>query len=391
VKVFEEIWETIDEKYYDPKFNGVNWRAVRDRYRPLIEQAGTDDQFYTLLKQMVGELRDAHTRFHTPRERRERKDQQRVTVGVSIFEVEGQTVIVGVDPRSDAERLGVEPGMVVKSINGVPIAELLAAQKARLEPSSSERATGIRLYNRIIEGESGSQLRIALARSNGDQFDVTLTRRSVDDLPKVTWRRLPSGYGYMRLNIWKSPIHREFERALHRLRDAPGMIIDLRGNPGGEVDEVLDIAEHFFPERIPFGRFIARSGKTLKLFAGEDDDDDELYRGSLVVLINESSGSGSEMFAGVLQETGRARVIGRPSCGCLLGIARFREVKGGGELAISELAYQSPKGRILEGNGVIPDEQVNVTIADLVRKRDLTLESAESALRAGLKASTSVR
>jgi carboxyl-terminal processing protease len=127
----------------------------------------------------------------------------------------------------------------------------------------------------------------------------------------------------------------------------------------------------------------------LQLFAGEDNED-EVYRGMVAILVNESSGSGSEMFAGVLQENGRAVVVGRQSCGCLLGIAKFREVEGGGELAVSELAYLSPKGRRLEGKGVIPDELVGLTIADLQRHRDAALESAENALRTPTLKTTTV-
>src|SRR5712692_1453331 len=102
VEVFEEVWETINEKYYDASFNGVDWPALRERYRPLIERASTDDEFYGILKRMVGELHDAHTRFHTPEERRERERLQAVSAGISIYEVEGKPVIASVEPGSDA-------------------------------------------------------------------------------------------------------------------------------------------------------------------------------------------------------------------------------------------------------------------------------------------------
>ena len=160
----------------------------------------------------------------------------------------------------------------------------------------------------------------------------------------------------------------------------------MRGNPGGEVDEVLKIASYFVVERTHFGRFFTRSGKLLDLYTGRDEDD--MYNGALAILVNEGSGSGSEMFSGVLQENGRAIVIGRQSCGCLLGIAKYRKVKGGGELAISELGYLSPGGRKFEGAGVIPDEKITLTIADLQNDRDAALEQAENLLRESPKSST---
>src|SRR5689334_13413623 len=130
--IFSDAWETINEKYYDPSFNGVNWRAVREQYRPVAEAARTDDDFYTVMKKMVGELRDAHTRFATPRERMEREQLKAITAGVSISEVEGKPVIVSVESGSEAARAGVELGMAVTAIDGKPVAEKLAEAQARV-------------------------------------------------------------------------------------------------------------------------------------------------------------------------------------------------------------------------------------------------------------------
>lgn len=388
VEVFEEVWETVNQKYYDGSFNGVDWRAMRDRYRPLVQEAADDEGFYDVLKRMVGELHDAHTRFHTPEQRRERERLQAVTAGLSIFEVEGKVVVISVEPDSDAARAGVEPGMIVLTVDGKPVADRLAEARARVAGTSSDRAVRLRVYRMIIDGDPGAALRMSLTRADGSTLDVALIRRIVSDTAEVTSRRLTSGLGYIRLTLWKSPIRKQFKKALERLRDTPGVVIDLRGNPGGEADEVVTIASYFFDSHVPFGKFSKRSGKAIYL---RTDDDDRVYKGPVAILVNEGSGSGSELFAGVMQENGRAMIVGRQSCGCVRGISEFKKVKGGGELAVSEYGYLSPKENTFEGTGVIPDKTVELKISDLQGRRDAALEESERLLKAKAETRTSGR
>ena len=386
VGVFEEVWETIDQKYYDPSFNGVDWRAVRDRYRPLVEHATNNEEFYGLLKLMVGELHDAHTRFHTPEQRRERERLQAVSAGLSVFDVEGKVVVVSVEPDSDASRAGVERGMIVLAIDGKPVADCLAEARARVAGTSSDRAVRLRLYRMIIDGEPGTTLRMNLARGDGSRLDVALSRRIVPDTAVVTSRRLASGSGYIRLTLWKSPIRKQFKKALEQLKDAPGIVIDIRGNPGGEAEEVVKIASYFFNSHVPFGKFSKRSGKAIYL---RTDENDQIYKGPVAILVNEGSGSGSELFAGVMQENGRAVIVGRRSCGCVLGISEFKKLKGGGELAVSEYGYLSPRENSFEGTGVTPDKTVELKISDLQGHRDAALDEAERLVRAKTDIKTS--
>jgi carboxyl-terminal processing protease len=376
--IFSDAWETINEKYYDPSFNGVNWRAVRERYRPVAEAARSDDDFYVVMKKMVGELRDAHTRFATPRERMEREQLKAITAGVAISEVEGKPVVVSVEPNSEAARMNVEPGMIVLAINGKPVAERIAEAEARVAGTSTERAVKLRVYRQLVEGDPGTPLRLTLERADGSHMDVSLMRRIVPDAAQVISRRLASGVGYIRLTLWKAPAHKEFKRALESLKDAPGIIVDLRGNPGGEAQEVVRIGSYFFNTRTSFGQFISRGGKSFTLYT---DRDDQVYSGPVMILVNEGSGSGSELFSAAMQENGRAAVVGRPSCGCVLGISHFKKLKGGSELAVSELKYVSPQGHKIEGAGVTPNRPVPLTLADLQNRRDAALEAAETALQ----------
>ena len=105
------------------------------------------------------------------------------------------------------------------------------------------------------------------------------------------------------------------------------------------------------------------------------------YKGPVVILVNATSGSGSEFFAATMQAAGRAVVAGEPSCGCLLGFLGYARVPGGAELAYSEVGFVMANGKRIEGEGVIPDHHIPLTLEDLRASRDRTLEQAQEILR----------
>jgi len=390
VEVFEEVWKTINEKYYDPAFNGADWKGARERYRPRVDALSSDEEFYELLNQMTGELRDAHTRVRSPRQNRNRKNQQATSAGVLIYEVEGTTVVFAVAPDSDAERAGVLPGMSVRTIDGRPASEAIAEARREVGASSSERAGRLLSYLRLVAGEPGSALRLGLTRADGTPLEVELTRRTVSDAAQLTARLLPSGFAYVRFNRFRTPVAKLLKEALEKFKDAPGLILDLRSNGGGDGREGLKVAGYFFDEKVTVARIVTRTGKPPSALFGlvsfpkefqAGERGRRLYSNPVVVLVNEGTGSTAELVANVLREQGRVYVVGTQSCGCVLGVLDHRDLKGGGDLAVSEVAFVTPTGRKLEGSGVTPDKTVAVTLRDLQAGRDAAVEEAEIYLK----------
>jgi carboxyl-terminal processing protease len=390
LEVFDKVWKGVQELYYDPEFHGVNWDEVGKRYRPQVDGVKSDAEFYALINRMTGELHDAHTRFNTPAQWENRQKQQGVTIGFQMTELEGKVAVTEVFPDSNAAHAGIEPGMTVLTVDGKPIAERIAEVAQKVIASSSDRITRVRVYAGVFPGPAESSFKIGLERADGSKFEAAVTKQIVPRPPDVESHLLPSGYAYIRFDGFQPAVTQEFKEALEKFHGAPGLIVDLRGNGGGRSDVLSALAGFFFNSKTVLAEFMTRkdvadsekssSTKEHRKFnAGKEGG--QMYAGPIVILTTTYSGSSSELFAGGLQEVGRAKVVGSQTCGCVIGISRNERMKGGGVLEVSQILWFTPRGRKLEGDGVIPDKIVAPTIADLQQKRDVVLEQAVELLK----------
>jgi carboxyl-terminal processing protease len=378
-EIFAQVWKTIDEHYYDPTFRGVDWRAVGERYRPRAESARSDAEFYGVFELMLSELRDGHTVFVYPRLPGESGEGGGGGLGLKLGEVEGRVAVVEVEPGSAAERLGVRPGQVLREVNGKPVEEHFAFLRSLVAGSSTERLFKSKLHGALLRGGFLSMPRtLALTGHDGREFAVELSREASPEAPNLSARRLESGFGYIKFRLWMPPVEEEFRRRLGELRGTPGLVIDLRGNGGGETRVMLDIAGNFFARETFYGGFRNRAGEVQKYYTRRPA---AAYRAPVVILVDEESASATETFAAFMQETRRASVVGRQTAGSTLNQGGRRSFKGGGQLRYSTRSYLTPAGRELEGAGVVPDVAVALTLADLRAGRDAALEAAESLLR----------
>ena len=389
LRAFDFVWETIDRHYYEPTLNGVDWNAVRERYRPLVLAAKDDEAFWDVLDRMTGELKDAHTRVESPKSVALRTRDEAVTIGFSFLPLEGRLVISGVNPDTDAWWAGVRSGMSLVAIEGEPAMQAYERARRTTRLSSTARSQHSRILRKLLAGDPGTKSTYTFERADGSRFDATLARQRVSARASELHRILPSGFGYLRFTQWTITASAEAAQGLNDLKRAPGLIIDLRGNPGGSAHAVNVLLGKFFTHRTEMGHVTTRTGKPVALFFGTVEiikldrvapGDKDAYTGPVVVLVNEGSASASELFAATMQATGRALIVGRPSCGCLLGFLGYARIPGGAELAYSEVGFRLPNGKRIEGEGVIPDDIVPLTPADLQLNRDRALEEAQARL-----------
>lgn len=387
--VFERVWKEIADHYYDRSFNGVDWNEVHARYKPLVDGVKNDREFYTLMSRMTGELHDAHTRFNSPEQWRNIKKQQGVGSGLSLDEIDGKIVVTAIRPDSNAAHVGIEPGMVVLTVDGKPVEDRIAEIESVKAASSTSRATRMFTYSRLLAGPLDTEVKLGLERADGSHFETEVRRQVYSAAPNLATDKMPSGNAYIRFDGFQPSITKEFRQALERFRNSPGLIVDLRRNGGGDLGVLVPIAGYFFDKKTLFAKDETRSGKPLSEFAGVfrlplelyvGRSGEQIYSGPVVVLIDSRSASSSEVFAAGMQDSQRARIVGSQSCGCVLGIAKPRVMKGGGVLEMSEVLWFSPKGRRLEGTGILPDQTIVPTLKSLQANEDPALVAADRAL-----------
>jgi carboxyl-terminal processing protease len=380
--VFDDAWETVRDRYYDPTFHGLDWQAERAKFRPLAAESQSTAELYNVLRRMLGSLRDAHTRVYAPDERFDWRRPRFISVGLSLREVGGVPVVVSVERNSEAERAGLRAGDVVISIDDEPALDVFARRLKEQAASSTPAATRLQVMAKLLEGVPDSAVRINWIDAEGKQRSTRLWREWRERDTALRVRRVRGEIGVIELDVFTPSVAVDLVRALNgKLRGVRGLVVDLRHNGGGETEAMTEVASAFLPAGKSLGRFTDRSGRVqfephtraAMLFA---PDPIKTFNAPLVVLTSERTSSAAEIFVAALKEARRATILGQNTCGCVLAIRRRHTLPDGGELDISEMDYQTAAGTRLEGTGLVPDEKIPLDRQDLRARRDRAIERA---------------
>ncbi len=320
------------------------WDTVQNNYVDIKDITNTQ-LIYGAISGMVDALGDTgHSRFLTPEMVQQENNftqGQFEGIGAEVQMKDGNIVIVAPIDGTPAQKAGVHPGDIIVKVNG-------------------EDITGLSLGDVVskILGPAGTQVTITLMDpKSGQTRDLTITRAKIQ-LQNVTWNMLPGTHvAHLRIAAFSSGVTNDLITAIQEIRSQGGqaIILDLRNDPGGLLDEAVSVASQFLASgdvlqvRDAFGNV-----QSIPVKSGGLATDIPL-----VVLINQGTASAAEIVSGAIQDAGRAQLVGETTFGTGTVLQPFA-LPDKSEILLATQEWLTPKGRQIWHNGIAPD--VTVTL-----------------------------
>lgn len=394
LETFDAAWTIVRDTHFDRTFNGVNWDSVRTEFRPRAAAARSPSELRTVIRDMLGRLGQSHfTILPSQPDPSSGMASGTADPGFDVRLTADGILVASVEPDGPAAQAGVRPGWRVRAIGGTSVDALLQ----RIPEGTEERFRRLEAWRGAqvqLRGPAASRVSVLFEDADGRRVERSLDRRpaigqpvTVGNLPtmfvRVEARRqaTPRGgqAGIIAFNVWMAAVDAEFQKAIDGMRSADGIVIDLRGNPGGLAFMLSGISGHFVADRVPLGAMKTResdlnfvANPRLVNARGERVAP---YAGPVAILVDGLSGSASECFTGGMQAIKRARVFGETTMGQALP-ALFDRLPNGDVLIHAFGDFVTADGTRLEGRGVVPDEAVPLRRADLLAGRDRALDAA---------------
>ncbi len=380
-----EVWQEVDENFFDPKFNGVDWKQKRQEYESRVKQAQSIEEASGVINQMLSELNTSHTRFYNKLEpayyqllgifdsRGFRKEINKVFPdgkidypGIGIFtkDINGKTFITAILDGSPAAKAGLKVGDAVMAVDGKPYQPIQSfVNKADQQVKLS--------IQRTADSKSPEEISVVPKNLDPNTLFLEAMRTSVKIIERGNALRTSSGaesdrkkIGYVHIWSYAGDQYQQLlvnEIAYGKLSDADALILDLRDGWGGADPNYLNI----FTEKVPVLTRIGRDGVKREL--------DFQWRKPVVMLVNNGSRSGKEILAYGFQKHKLGKVIGTKTAGAVVGGSPFL-LKDGNLLYLAVIDVLVD-GERLEGKGVIPDIEVPFPL-EYAQGKDPQLEKA---------------
>ncbi|MBL8875335.1 MAG: hypothetical protein JNM86_06005 [Phycisphaerae bacterium] len=401
---FDETYTKIKDRHFDPEKVGPQWDAKHAELRPKVENARTADEARSATKELIASLGQSHFGIiaadayediaEKPGDESQSQTDGGAEPGFELRAINGQAVVTRIVPDSPASKAGVQRGWALTAVNGKPVAPILSKlKKAHADSRDSGLMMAIALRG-LLHGPDGAEARYEFLGADDRPISVRLNLEPPQGTP-VRFGNLPTmyievdrrppapGIGYMWFSAWFDPpkLITELQAAIKDCKSCEGFVLDLRGNVGGIGALAMGFGGWFVdkPDQ-KLGTLITRDTRLNFVLNPRSAP----FTGPLAILVDEMSASTSEIFAGGMQDIGRARVFGSPTPGAALP-STVEVLPSGDRLQFAFANYISAKGEPLEARGVHIDEPVAVTRDALLAGRDPVLDAAVAWIRSPKK------
>ncbi len=424
---FDFAWRKIADTFWDEEMGGVDWQAVGDELRPRAREAADARELREVVQEMLSRLGQSHfgvlpgTRSAGGGREPAASDHgdgagctpalmRTVTgdggssasdagPGFEVRFLDQVPVVSRVEVGSAADRDGLTSGAELVRIGDQGLAALSRCFELESLDSRVADLVRARAVDGLLFGAPGDPVEVEFADGAGGRFVLALERAHHPDAVAIGFGNLPPmQYVFeteevettggrvlaVRFNVWMVPVVEAFETAVYGDPAAgssafDGLLIDLRGNPGGVAGTAVGIAGYLMEERVSLGSMLHR-GSNLRLPVyprriSLGSEKLEVFGGPVAVLTDGGSASTSEIFAAGLQDHGRVRVFGEPTAAAALPAVIERMPNG--DLLMHAIAdFLRPNGERVEGRAVVPESLVPLTREGLLSGRDEPREAA---------------
>ncbi len=394
-KTFEEIWSKVRDRYFDETFGGADWNKIHEDYLPRVRQARDEAEFYRLMDRMLAETGHSHLVLLHPHPSAvpprfpQAGDGPPAGPGLDLRFLDGVCRVVSVIPEGAAWKAGLRTGDALEEIDATPVARIVEGGEEAQDLPGDEARKRFQVMGELV-GPGNRPLKLAVRSAQGELRRIEVTRDQplrfsppIGNLPalpvELEARRLKSGVGYIRFNLFLMGEMDGIRKAVQGMKNAPGIILDLRGNPGGMGVMAQAVARLFLDCDAGLGEMHLRGRDVLRFPVSANP---RAYLGPLVLLLDGTSASTSEILAMGLQECGRAVVAGSRSAGAALPSV-IEHLDCGLMLQFPIADFHTPKGATLEGKGVTPDLEAPWALDTLREGKDPGVEKAVDAILSG--------
>lgn len=394
---FDQVWETVRDTHWDASLIEAVWIPAREKYLEQIKNANSRTAATLILQEMLMELKQSH--FHIiPAETYTNMNKMSERggngwSGLDFRVIQDQFIVTKVAPDSPAAQAGIEVGWLLQDI------QLPTEEEAVTPTQLKEIADKVSKYDRsrretllaflardLTSGAIGQSLQLTFLDNQDQRRQLHLQLEKgpgaftkFGNLPGAyitfEYRPLPNKIGYIQFNAFLDAprLIKEYQAALHNEQSANGVVIDLRGNMGGLGVLAMGMSGWLVDEPHSLGR-MKQKVNTIKLAINPRKP---RFSKPVAILVDECSVSCAELFPGGLQELKAARLFGSRTAGQVIPAGAVKLPTGDGFL-FAMAGLESESGYIWEGNGVQPDEPVELT-------RELLQRDPDPALTAALK------